>query len=194
MRDRPVRHWLASKFADRTDAAAAEVIDVVRAPLAAAQADDVLGRRHDVLVGDDAGLQRHVDGELLVDLVATDAADVVALRVEEQRRLSSAFAFGHGGRISGTQAAIDVLQRLFGIVGRVLLEALDDRVVVLDVDDLDRLDVEVEHWRMTAWVSGSKARATTTSALARVANLGDEHLGADGFVVEIGFSFRSPMV
>ena len=127
--------------------------------------------------------------ELLVDLVTTDAADVVALRVEEET-LEQRLRVGHGWRISGTEAAINVLQRLFGVVRRVLLEALDDRVVVLDVDDLDRLDLEIEQLaddRLGQRLEGARDHDVRVGG---VANLGDEHLGADRFVIEIGLQLE----
>ncbi len=53
VRDRPGTALIGEKFADRTDATAAELIDIVGAPLAAAKVDDVLRGSYDVLVGDD---------------------------------------------------------------------------------------------------------------------------------------------
>ena len=44
--------------------------------------------------------------------------------------MSSARAFGNGGRIARAEAAVDVLEGFFLVVRRILLERLDDGVVV----------------------------------------------------------------
>ena len=89
-------------------------------------------------VGQDALVEIDLDAELLIDLVTTDAAEVVVLRIEEEA-LEQRARVRHGRRIARAQAAIDVLERLFLVLRRILLERLDDGVVVRDVDDLDVL-------------------------------------------------------
>jgi CHASE3 domain sensor protein len=60
------------------------VIDVVDDALAVAQLDQVADRLEDVPLGEDLGLDRLVDLELVVQLDAADPRQVVALGVEEQ--------------------------------------------------------------------------------------------------------------
>ena len=60
------------------------MIDVVERAFAAAQADQILGRGDQVFLGQDALAEVDLDAELLVDLVTADAAEVIALRIEEQ--------------------------------------------------------------------------------------------------------------
>jgi hypothetical protein len=75
---------VGEQLAHGADAAAAEVVDVVDDALALAQAHEVLGGGDDVGALEDALLELGLEAELLVDLVAADAAEVVALRVEEE--------------------------------------------------------------------------------------------------------------
>jgi hypothetical protein len=60
------------------------VVDVVDDALAVAQLDQVADRLEDVPLGQDLGLDRLVDLELVVQLEAADPGQVVALGVEEQ--------------------------------------------------------------------------------------------------------------
>ncbi len=165
------------------------MIDIVGAAFATLQIDDVLGRGHDVFIADDTRIEIDVDAELLVDLVTTDAADVVTLRIEEET-LEQGLRVGDGWWVSGAEAAINILQRLFGIVSRILLETLDDRVVVLDVDDLDRLDLEIHD--LTDNRLGQRLEGTGDHdiGVGAIADFRDENLGADGFVIEIGLQLE----
>lgn len=72
------------ELAHGADAAVAEVVDVVDllGGVAVAEGEEVAEGRHDVLGREDGLVGRHVDAELLVDLVAAHAGEVVALRVE----------------------------------------------------------------------------------------------------------------
>ena len=92
------------------------------------EAEQILRGRHQVFLGQNARVAAF-DAELLVDLVTADAAQVVALRIEEQP-LDQRAGVGRGRRIAGTQAAVDVLERLFLVLGGILLHALDDDPVV----------------------------------------------------------------
>ena len=82
-----------------------------------------------------------VDAELLVDLVTADAAEVVLLRIEEET-LEQSPRVRHGRRIARAETAIDILERFFLVVRRILLQRLDDGVVIRDIDDLHFLDAE----------------------------------------------------
>src|SRR4051794_14458720 len=121
------------ELADRAQAPVAEVVDVVglEAGVTAMQPDDVVDGRDDVLLGERALRQRQLDPELLVDLVATDLRQVVALLVEvevvEQRLRGVA-----RGRLARAQLAVDVDQRLVLRGGVVLVEGDADRLEVLE--------------------------------------------------------------
>ena len=119
---------VGEQFADGADAAAAEVVNVVQAAFAFFEAEKILGGGDEVFLGQDAGVAA-LDAELLVDLVAADAAQIVTLGVEEEP-LDQGAGVGGGGRIAGAQAAVDVLEGLLLVLGGVLFEALDDDAVV----------------------------------------------------------------
>ena len=65
----------------------------------------------------------------MIDLVTAHAAQVVAFRIEKQA-FDERARVGGRGRVAGTQAAIDVLERFFLILGRVFLQAFNDDPVV----------------------------------------------------------------
>ena len=132
------------QLADRADATVAEVVDVVGREtdlglLAAAdalegllgagvQAHQVLDRGHDVLDGQHRRGQRLVETQLVVDLVAADLREVVALRVEVEVVEQRAGSLG-GDLLARTQLAVDVAERVFLGDDRVLRERLLDRGV-----------------------------------------------------------------
>ena len=120
---------VGEQFADGADAAAAEVIDVVERAFAPTEIDQVFDRGDEILVGQDALAEIDVDAELLVDLVASNATEIVFLRIEEEP-LEQGARVRNRRRIAGTQLAIDVLERFFLVVRRILLQRLDDGVVV----------------------------------------------------------------
>ena len=111
------------ELAHRADAAVAEVVDVVglEALLALVQRHDVLHRAHDVLVGEGGCLVVRVEAELLVDLVAAHLRQVVALRVEEQA-LEERAGRVDGGRLAGTEALVQLDERLLLRGGGVAVE------------------------------------------------------------------------
>ena len=116
------------QLTDGAEPAVAEVVDVVGLDgqavqlfLVLVEGHDVFDGRDDVLHGEDLAVEGQVEPELLVDLVAADLRQVVALRVEVvvlQQRLG-----GVAGRgLAGTQLAVDVQQRLILGVDGVLLQ------------------------------------------------------------------------
>ncbi len=127
------------ELADRADAAVAEVVDVVGLDahldgLAGALAGDgrdvgvqrghVLDGRDDVAHRQDALAQRGVDAELLVDLVAADLREVVALGVEVEVLEQRATGLDRG-RLARADLAVQVEQGLVLGVDVVLLEGVD---------------------------------------------------------------------
>ena len=111
------------QLADGAQAAVAEVVDVVGlvALVTGVQVDEVLDGADDVVLGQRAGRDRHVDAELLVDLVAADLGQVVALVVEEQV-LQQRLGRLARRRLARAQLAVDVQQRLVGGGDVVLLQ------------------------------------------------------------------------
>ena len=96
-------------------------------------------RGDEIFVGQNALVEIDLEAELLVDLVAADAAEIVILRIEEQP-LEQRPGVRHGRRIARAEPAIDILERFFFVVRRIFLQRLDDGVVVRDVDHLHVFD------------------------------------------------------
>jgi len=100
------------ELAHRADPAVAEVIDVVEpADLAVAQAEEIAARRGDVLLAEDPDAVVHLHPELLVQLEPADPAEVVVARVEEDP-LEHRPGARDIRRVPGTEALVDLLQRL----------------------------------------------------------------------------------
>src|SRR6185295_19958025 len=92
----------------------AEVVDVVLRVEAAVALDEVADDRRDVLAGDRPAVARQLNTEprrdrveLLVELVATDATEVVAAEVEEQA-LDQLAGVVAGGRVARAQLLVDL--------------------------------------------------------------------------------------
>ena len=150
---------LLDQLAGRAQAAVAEVLVLVelRADRVAVQADrvggvvlrlvghadrvrhrdELLDEREDVLRRQDARVLGHVDAEPLVQLVAADLRQVVALRVEEERAQEVPRVVERR-RLTRALLLEDLDQRLFLARGRVLLERLLDEVRVVE-ERQDRL-------------------------------------------------------
>ena len=124
---------VGEQFANRANATAAEVIDVIERAFAAAEVDQIFDRRDEILVGQNAFAEIDIDAELLVELVAADAAEIVFLRVEKEP-LQKSTGIRHRRRIARAQLAVNVLERFFLIVRRIFFQRLHDGVVVRDVD------------------------------------------------------------
>ena len=96
------------QLTDGADAAVAQVVDVVRLVFVVVDADLLPDDRDEVVLRERALLDVGV-GQTLVELVAADAAEVVAARVEEEAVEQAAGVFVGGG-IAGAQAAVDLKQ------------------------------------------------------------------------------------
>ena len=144
---------VGNELAHGADAAVAEVVDIVRleARDSGSELEEIAQRGNDILIGKHGDVLGGIETELLVDLVATNASQVVALRVEQQA-LEQAAGSVDGRRLARTQATIDldegVLARQSGIA---LDGALHDVGVTEHLDDLivGRSDAEStqEHGR-----------------------------------------------
>ena len=80
---KPLRSSSAGQLVDRAQAAVAQVVDVVDVPFAATQLEHVLQRVDEVLAAEGHHRLGHVLVELAVDAEAADAAEAVAVLVEE---------------------------------------------------------------------------------------------------------------
>jgi len=119
--------------------AVAEVVDVVgldrlfaQLGLALVQRDDVTDRSDDVVDGQHLGVERQPGLQLLVDLVAADLGQVVALRIEVVV-LQHLLGGLTGRRLTRAQLAVQVEQGLVGVGGVVLLEGESHRLVLAEL-------------------------------------------------------------
>src|SRR5690242_5279329 len=74
---------VGEQFAHRTDAAAAEMVNIVEAAFALFEAEEIFRRHDEVVLGQDTGIVV-LETELLVDLVTADATEIIALGIKEQ--------------------------------------------------------------------------------------------------------------
>ena len=99
------------EFAHRPDAPVAQVVDVVRVGHTVVDADHHPDHLDDVVLGERPALLGHVLAGAAVHLVAPDAAEVVAARVEEEVVQQRARALC-AGRLARAEPAVDLHQRL----------------------------------------------------------------------------------
>ncbi len=119
-------------------AARTEVIDVVDVAFALTEAQEVTHHLVEVVRVEDLLVQRLVRAETRVELQAADPREVVALRVEEHR-VEELVRRVEGRRVARAQLAVDLEQRLFRRLHRVLLQGVvqhrPGRVVLGEADD-----------------------------------------------------------
>ena len=106
----------AGQFVDRAQTAVAQMIDVVDVTFAAAQLEHVLQRVDQVLAAERHHRFGHVLVELAVDAEAADAAEAIAVFVEELF-LEQRLGLVELRRVAGTQPGVDLHQRVF-VAGR----------------------------------------------------------------------------
>ena len=110
-----------------------------------AQLDQVANRLEDVALGEDLGLDRLVDAELVVQLQAADGRQVVALGVEEQV-LEQRLGAIERRLIARAEAAIDLHHRFvrtLQLVDQQRVAEVRADVEVVDEQHFDALDAAV---------------------------------------------------
>ena len=100
------------------DAAVAQVIDIVLALDAVVDVDHAAQHRDQVIVGQRAVVQRHIQVQAAVELVAADLAQIIAPRGEDQV-LHEALGVVQRRRIPGAQLLVELQQRAVHALGRV---------------------------------------------------------------------------
>src|SRR5207249_6206368 len=131
------------------------------------QVDQLPNEREDVLRGEHARVVPHVDAEPLVQLVAADLREVVALGVEEERPEQVARVVERR-RLAGALLLEDLDQGLLLAGGGVLLERVDDeeRVVEQGQNRFVRGRVELEARRRVLGRQRAQQRRDRQLALA----------------------------
>ena len=146
------------KLADRTDTAVAEVVDIVRLlrGIACMKGKKVAQCTDDILVRDDrGGVLGRIEAELLVHLVAADACEVVALRVEVEA-IQERLCRIDGRRLARTLATVDLDESILARRCDIALDrGADDLGIAEEVDDLvvglcDAKSTEQERRRLAA--------------------------------------------
>ena len=122
-----------NELAHGADAAVAKVVDVVEAlgGVTGVEGQQVAQGLDDVLLREHAGGGLEVEAELLVDLVAADASEVVALLVEVEAVDERAGGV-HGGGLAGALATVDLKQGVLAGGGGVALERVAHDVGVAE--------------------------------------------------------------
>ncbi len=141
--DQPDAELVLEELAHGADAAVAQVVDVVHVGRVPAQLEEILQDLVEVLRVQDLLVERRVQPELGVQLETAHPREVVLLRVEEHVLEERARAVERRG-IARPQPAVDLDERLFVRVDRILLQRLaDDRadLVLLREEDLEAVDV-----------------------------------------------------
>src|SRR5581483_8823344 len=130
------------QLADCAHASVAEVVDVVDLAVAVLELDQVADDLEDVLAPERALIERHVELQLEVELEPPDAREVVALGVEEEVVEERGRGL-RGRRIAGTEAAVDLEDRVLGARDLVLEERVAERrsdVGVVEEEHLELVD------------------------------------------------------
>ena len=128
------------QFAHGTDAAVAQVVDVVANLFAGVNLNQELHRVCDVVPYQSMVFQRRIVVKFLVELVASDAAQVVAA-VREEHGVQVLFRVLDSNRLARHKDAVDIAQgvlfcglvnfrSLFGKLDFLALKAVDDDVAV----------------------------------------------------------------
>ena len=119
------------RAAVEADRVGGEVLGVIRDADVVRERDELLDEREDVLRRQDAAVVGHVHAEALVQLVAADLGQVVALGIEEERAQQVARVVERR-RLARTLLLEDLDQRLLLARGRVLVERRLDEVRVVE--------------------------------------------------------------
>ncbi len=127
---------VARELLDRAHAAVAQVVDVVDFALAAAQPEDVADRLHEVRRHQGLLRFRRRRAELAVQAETADATEAVA-RLVEELLVEQLLRLLDLRRVAGAQALVDLEQRLFVAVGRVLAQRVEDQEVLGLTQHLD---------------------------------------------------------
>ena len=98
---------IGEQLADRSDAAAAKMIDVIQRAFAAAQVDQIFDRSDKIFVSQNSLGQIDIDAQLLVDLVTANAAEIIFLWIEKEA-LEERARVRHRRRVARAQPAVNV--------------------------------------------------------------------------------------
>src|SRR5439155_17008498 len=130
------------QLADGAHATVAQVVDVVDLAVAVLELDQVADDLQDVLAPERPLVEGDVQLELVVQLQAPDAREVVALGVEEEV-VEEGGGRLRGGRVARAEPAVDLEDRVLGLLDLVLEEGVAERGAdagVVEEEDLHLVD------------------------------------------------------
>ncbi len=118
------------------------------------------------------------DTQLLIVLVATHAGQIVAAGIEEEV-IQVFLRILHRGRLTRTQLAVDLQQRLLAVLGRILLQRGQDAGILTE---------EFQNLRIGA--QAQRPRQHGHRDLAVFINAHIEHIGGVGLILQPGTAVR----
>ena len=175
---------IGEKLSHRPYATTAQMINVIRRPLAQAKVDQITGGGHHIFPGQNAGQQIGLQAKLLIQLVPTHATDVITLRIEE-KTLQQRLRVRHRGGIAGAQTPINFFEGGFGILGRILLQTLQNGVIHSNIHHLYRFQAEVEQAADHGFRERFKSPGHDQISVRDIAHFFDQHLLAQLILFQI---------
>ena len=117
---------VGDQLTHRADTAISQLIDIVHIAAAFVEFHELAHDLNEVFLREDGGRHRRVEPQTLVDFIATDTTEVVALGREEQtlERLLGRLAVG---RVARTEERVDLLERFLLVLRRVLGQGVLDQ-------------------------------------------------------------------
>ena len=177
---------VGEKLTHGANAAAAEVVDVIGHTITRTEADEVFHRGDKIVFGECALVFVNFEIELLIDLVTTNASEIVAFGIKEEA-FEHATGILNGWRIARAQFAVDVFEGLILIVCRIFFEGFDDRIVVFRVNDLHGFMAQAD--QLTNDSCGERLESAADCDFA-IADIGNQNLRGDLLFVEFFAEFE----
>ena len=103
---------IGQQFTHGTHTTAAQVINIIKHPIALLQLQEILHGGQEIDLRHDALIAIDIQSKLLVQLVTANPCQIVLLRIEEQS-FQQGTRIGHRRWITRAQTLVDVLQRFF---------------------------------------------------------------------------------
>src|SRR5205807_9944170 len=161
-------------------------IDIVERALAAPQVDQVLDRGDEIFVRQNSFRKIDSDPKFLIDLVTSNATEIVFLRIEKES-LEQSTGIRDRRRIAGAKSAIDILESLFLIVRRIFPKRFYDRVIIRDINDLNLFDAQTHDLPNRRQCERLKRAGNGNLA---VKHLRGQHFGRELFFVQFLTQFE----
>ena len=170
---------VGEEFTHGPHTTAAQVIDIIQDAFAFTEAEQITQRSEEIFVCQNPHVLIHLQAQLLIQLVTAHAGEIIFLGIEEET-LQQGLGVRDRWWIPRAQALVDVLQGFFFILGRIFLQALDERVIRRHFNDLDALVTQVDELLDHGW--GDRLVGLGNNIFS-VEDVCEDHLGPQGFFV-----------